>query len=145
MVLYDFVIHMYKLPAIFAQKNFKIMISEILDILANLSNLPNKENKPANSEKNIGIFICYFISAICLIFIIPEFKEIRLNENSSQIISLIVVASLFLALIGVKLIRKLNQFDQQTFSKLITLLISIFLFFMFSMCLIFNKYLEFIN
>ena len=50
------------------------MISEILDILANLSNLPNNENKPANSEKNIGIFICYFISAICLIFIIPEFK-----------------------------------------------------------------------
>ena len=116
------------------------MISEILDILANLSNLPNNENKPANSEKNIGIFICYFISAICLIFIIPEFKEIRLNENSSLTISLIVLASLFLALIGVKLIRKLNLFDLQTFSKFITLLISIFLLFMFSMCLIFNKY-----
>ena len=116
------------------------MISEILDILANLSNLPNKENKPANSEKNIGIFICYFISAICLIFIIPEFKEIRLNENSSLIISLIVVASFCLALIGVKLIRKLNLFDQQIFSKFITLLISLFLFFMLSICLIFNKY-----
>ena len=128
------------LAVIFAEKNLKIMISEILDILANLSNLPKKENKPANSEKNIWIFICYFASAICFIFIIPEFKEIRLNEKSSLIISLIVVASFCLALIVVKLIRKLNLLNQQTFSKFITLLISIFLFFVFSMCLIFNKF-----
>ena len=115
------------------------MISEILDILANLSNLPNKENKLANSEKNIGIIICYFISAICLIFIIPEFKEIIVNKNSSLILSLIIAVSLLLAFIGVILIRKLNLFDQQTFSKFLTLLVSIFLPFMLSMCLIFNK------
>jgi len=116
------------------------MISEILDILANLSNLPNKENKTANSEKNIGLFICYFISAICLIFLIPEFKEISPNENSYLILSLIIVVSLLLALIGVKLTRKLNMFEQQTFSKFLTLLVSLFLFFMLSICLIFNKF-----
>ena len=116
------------------------MITEILDILSNLSNLPKKEYKTNNSENNILIFICYFTSAICFIFIIPEFKEIRLNENSILIISLIIVASFFLALIGAKFIRKLNLFDQQTFSKFLTLLISIFLFFIFSMCFIFNKF-----
>ena len=116
------------------------MISEILDILANLSKLPSKENKPVNFEKNIGLFICYFISAICLIFLIPEFNEIRPNENSYLILSLIIVASLLLAVIGVKLTRKLNLFEQQTFSKFFTLLVSLFLFFMLLICLIFNKF-----
>ncbi|MBF4472718.1 hypothetical protein [Flavobacterium sp. HJJ] len=115
------------------------MISEILDILANLGNLPSKENKPVNSEKNIGLFICYLISAICLIFLIPEFNEIRPNENSYLILSLITVASLLLALIGVKLVRKINLFKQQTFSKFLTLLVSLLLFCMLSICLIFNK------
>lgn len=116
------------------------MISEILDILTNLSNLPSKENKSVNSGKNIRLFICYFISAICLIFLIPEFKEIRSNENSYLIISLIIVASLLLALIGVKLIRKLNLFEQLTFSKFLTLLVSLFLSFILSICLIFNRF-----
>ena len=116
------------------------MISEILDILANLSKLPSKENKPVNFEKNIGLFICYFIFAICFIFLIPEFNEIRPNENSYLILSLIIVASLLLAVIGVKLTRKLNLFEQQTFSKFFSLLVSLFLFFMLLICLIFNKF-----
>lgn len=115
------------------------MISEILEILGNLSNLPGNGDKPATSKKNIGIFICYFISAICLIFIIPQFKDIRLNENFLLIISVIILASLFLTFVAVKLIRKLNLMEQQTFSEFITLFISVLLFLLLSMSLIFTR------
>jgi len=114
------------------------MISEILNLLANLSKLLNKQNKTANSEKKIWLFICYLITATCLIFLIPEFKKKWSNENSYLILYLVIVASLFLALIGVKLTRKINLISQQTFSKFLTLLVSLFLFYMLSICLIFT-------
>ena len=116
------------------------MISEILDILANLSKLPPKKDKLEKSKNNNLIFICYLISAISLIFLIPELKKISLNKNSTIIITLIITVSIIFALVGIKLLQKLNLFEQQTFSKFITILISLILLFMISTCLIINNY-----
>lgn len=116
------------------------MISEILDIFANLNNLPNKEKKSDNSKNTIVIFICYFVSAISIIFLIPEFKEISNNKNSLLNISLVVVGSIVLALIGFKLIKEVIKFEQLTFSNFLTIIISLILLFMFLECSIINKY-----
>lgn len=136
----DFVRPIYKLPAIFAEQKVKIMISEILDIIANLGNLPNKESKPKDGKKDLMVFICYVVSAVCIIFIIPEFKEIRKLENSSFFISLIILISICLTFLSLLLSKKINFAQNLNFSTFITLIISIFLFFSFMMLLIINKY-----
>lgn len=115
------------------------MISEILDILGIVSDLPSKDDKPNNSKRNILIYIWYLISIIAFIFLIPELKKIVQNENAASVISLLTVISVIFALLVILLLQKINLLEQQTFSKFITLLISIFVIFLMSTCLLFNS------
>lgn len=115
------------------------MISEILDILANLSNLPSKESKPKDSKKDFTVFICYFISATCFIFIIPEFEEIRKLENSFLFVSLYIVISICLTFPTLLLLKKLNIIKDLIFSTFVTLAITIFLFFNLIIYLVTNN------
>lgn len=116
------------------------MISEILDIIANLSNLPNKENKSKDPKKDVIVFICYCISAISIIFIIPEFKAIRKLERSSLLISFNILISICLTFLFICLLKKLNIVKELIFSTFITLAITIFLFLILLIFLIINKY-----
>lgn len=120
------------------------MISEILDIIANLGSLPSKENKPKDSKKEILVFICYLIFAICIIFIIPEFKAINKIENSSTFILINVIVSFALTYLTTKILKKLNLIQNINFTNLLILVISIFLIFVLTLFQ-FNKYFNFIN
>lgn len=120
------------------------MISEILDIIANLGSLPSKENKPKDSKKENLIFICYLISAICIILIIPEFKEINKFENAATFIFINTIASFSLTFLTVKILKKFNLIQNTNFTTFLTLAISIFLIFILTLFLL-NKYFNLIN
>lgn len=104
------------------------MISEILEFFSLISQPIKKEN-PNESGTNFLIFISYVVSAVCLIFIIPELKEAFSQANPLLNIIVNIIVSCLLTFLMLLVLRKLNLLNNLVFSKFITVTISIYLVF----------------
>ena len=114
------------------------MISEIFENIGLLGSLPDKNDKTKNTKLEFIIGTSFLLSIISIIFIIPEFKEILKLENSLIVIFINIIVSIFLSIIFVYILKKLNLLPDLTFSSFLTLVISITLLFILTIFYLIN-------
>ncbi len=108
------------------------MLSEFLEILGLVSNLPDKKHNNNDDDKvvNLIAFFTVLISAVCIIFIIPEIKK-----NTILLTSINVIISIFFTFIILKILQRKNMLSSLRLSVFPFVAISIFLVFVLSVFL----------